>query len=151
MHKILLRELIAPNIHLFKIEAAAVANKAKAGQFAIVRGDEKGERIPLTLADWDKNEGSVTIIFMEVGTETAILATKQAGEYIVDFVGPLGLPSHIENFGTVICVGGGIGIAPIAPIAAALKEAGNKVISIIGARNKDLLFWEARLRSISDQ
>jgi len=88
---------------------------------------------------------------MEVGTETSILATKQAGDYIADFVGPLGLPSHIENFGTVICVGGGIGIAPIAPVAAALKEAGNKVISIIGARSKDLLFWEDRLRSISDQ
>ena len=88
---------------------------------------------------------------MEVGTETSILATMQAGDYIADFVGPLGLPGHIENFGTVVCIGGGIGIAPIAPVAAALKEAGNKVISIIGARSKDLLFWEDRLRSISDQ
>ena len=151
MYKILLREDLVPGIHLFKMAAPAVAQKAQAGQFVVVRIDEKGERIPLTIADWDEGEGSVTIVFMEVGTTTARLALLKAGDSIADFVGPLGLPTHIEKFGTVICVAGGVGAAPIAPIARALKRAGNKIISILGARSKDLLFWEDRLRSVSDQ
>jgi len=151
LYKILLREDLVPGIHLFKMAAPAVAQKAQAGQFVVVRIDEKGERIPLTIADWDEGEGSVTIVFMEVGTTTARLALLKAGDSIADFVGPLGLPTHIEKFGTVICVAGGVGAAPIAPIARALKRAGNKIISILGARSKDLLFWEDRLRSVSDQ
>ncbi len=151
MYKILLKEDLVPCIHLFKIAAPAVAKKAKAGQFVVVRIDEKGERIPLTIADWDEGEGSVTIVFMEVGTTTAKLALLEAGDAIADFVGPLGLPAHIEKFGTVVCVAGGVGAAPIAPIARALKKAGNKIISILGARSKDLLFWEDKLRSVSDQ
>jgi len=140
-----------PGIHLFKVTAPAVAKKAQPGQFVVVRIDEKGERIPLTIADWDEGEGSVTIVFMEVGTTTARLALLEAGDAIADFVGPLGLPAHIEKFGTVVCVAGGVGVAPIAPIARALKSAGNRIISILGARSQDLLFWEDKLRSVSDQ
>ena len=150
MYKILLREDLVPNNHLFKIEAPAVARKAQAGQFVIVRVDDNGERIPLTIADWDSKEGSVSIVFMEVGTTTRKLAKLKAGDSIADFTGPLGLPTHIEKYGTVICVGGGVGVAPIMPIARALKAAGNKIISIIGARNKDLLFWEDKVRRVSD-
>ena len=140
-----------PSIHLFKVAAPVVAKKAKPGQFVVVRVDEKGERIPLTIADWDESEGSLSIVFMEVGTTTARLALLEVGSSIADFVGPLGLPTHIEKFGTVVCVAGGVGAAPIAPIARALKNAGNKIISILGARSKNLLFWEDRLRSLSDQ
>lgn len=151
MYKILLKQDLVPQIHLFKMAAPAVAKKAQAGQFVVVRIDEKGERIPLTVAGWDKKEGSVTIVFMEVGATTARLASLKAGEAIADFVGPLGLPAEIEKFGTVLCVAGGVGAAPIAPIARELKKAGNKIISILGARSKDLLFWEDVLGSVSDQ
>jgi ferredoxin--NADP+ reductase len=147
----LLREDLVPGIHLFKIAAPRVAKKAQPGQFVVIRIDEKGERIPLTIADWDRGDGTMTIVFMEVGTTTARLAQLGAGDSIADFVGPLGLPTHIEKLGTVVCVAGGVGAAPIAPIARALKQAGNKVISILGARSKDLLFWEDKLRSASDQ
>ncbi len=151
MYKILLREDLVPNIHLFKIAAPNIAKKAQAGQFVIVRLDEKGERIPLTVANWNREEGSVTIIFMEVGTTTHRLALLKAGDSIANFVGPLGLPTHIEKFGIVVCVAGGFAVAPIMPIARGLKQAGNKVISIMGARSKDLLFWEDELRIVSDQ
>ena len=151
MYKILLKEDLVPNVHLYKIEAPAVAKKAQPGQFVIIRIDEQGERIPLTVADWDREEGSVTIIVMEVGTTTRRLARLGTGDYIFDFVGPLGLPTHIEKYGTVVCVAGGFAVAPIMPIARAMKQAGNKVISIMGARNKDLLFWENELRAVSDQ
>ena len=151
MYRIMLREDLVPGIHLFKVEAPAVARKAQAGQFVVVRVDEKGERIPLTVADWDREEGSITIVFMEVGATTRKLAQLKAGDYIANFAGPLGLPTHIDNFGTVVCVGGGFAVAPIVPIARSMKEAGNKVLSIMGARNKDLLFWEDRLRAVSDE
>ena len=148
---ILQKEDLAPNIHLFKLDAPVIASKVQAGQFAIIRMGEKGERIPLTFADWDKDEGSITIIFMKVGTSTHKLALMQPADCITNVAGPLGLPTSIKKYGTVLCVGGGIGIAPIMPIARALKAAGNKVISIIGARGKELLFWEDRLRDISDE
>ena len=151
MYKILLRKDLAPKIHLFKIAAPAVAKKARPGQFVVIRIDEIGERIPLTVADWDREEGSVSIIFMEVGTATHRLALLGTGDYIANFIGPLGRPTHIEKFGTVVCVAGGFAVAPIMPIARALKQAGNRVISIMGARNKELLFWEDELRSVSDQ
>ncbi len=151
MYKILVREELVPGIHLFKMEAPAVAAKAQAGQFVVVRIDEKGERIPLTIADWDKDEGTVTIVFMEVGATTARLALLKQGDAIADFVGPLGVPAEIENYGTVVCVAGGVGAAPVAPVARALKNAGNKIITILGARSKDLLFWEDVLGSTSDQ
>jgi NAD(P)H-flavin reductase len=151
LYKILFREDLVPSIHLFRVAAPAVAKKAQPGQFVVVRIDEKGERIPLTIADWDREEGSLTLVFMEVGTTTARLAQLQAGDAIADLVGPLGLPTHIEKFGTVVCVAGGVGAAPISPIGRELKKAGNKIISILGARSKELLFWEDRLRSFSDQ
>ena len=151
MYKILLRQDLVPNIHLFKIAAPAVAKKAQAGQFVIIRLDERGERIPLTIADWDEKEGSVTIVFMEVGTTTRRLALLKSGDSITDFVGPLGLPTHIEKFGTVVCVAGGFAVATTMPIARGMRKKGNKVISIMGARNKDLIFWENELGSVSDQ
>jgi len=151
LYKILLREDLVPGIHLFKIEAPAVAQKAQAGQFVVVRIDERGERIPLTIADWDKNEGTVTIVFMEVGATTARLALLKEGDAIADFVGPLGVPAEIENYGTVVCVAGGVGTAVVAPIARALKNAGNRIFTILGTRSKDLLFWEDVLKSVSDR
>lgn len=151
MFKIIDRQDLAPNVHLFKVEAPEVAKKAQPGQFVIVRIDEKGERIPLTFADWDTKAGTVTIVFAEAGATTCRLASLKAGDCIENFVGPLGIPTHIEKYGTVICVGGGIGVAPITPIARGLKQAGNKVISIMGARNKDLLFWENNLRASSEE
>ncbi len=140
-----------PHIYLFKVEAPAVARKAQAGQFVVIRIDEKGERIPLTIADWDEAEGSITIVFMEVGTTTHRLALLEAGDFMADFIGPLGLPTHIDKFGTVVCVAGGFAVATIMPIARAMHRAGNKVISIMGARNKGLIFWENELRNVSHQ
>jgi len=151
LYKILFKQDLVPNIHLFKISAPTVARKAQAGQFVVIRIDEKGERIPLTIADWDKDEGSITIVFMEVGTTTHRLALLGTGDFIADFIGPLGLPTHIDKFGTVVCVAGGFAVATIMPIARAMREKGNRVISIMGARNKDLLFWENELRRVSDE
>jgi ferredoxin--NADP+ reductase len=151
VYKILDRQDLASFVHLFKIDAPEVAKKAQPGQFVVIRIDEKGERIPLTFADWDAKAGTVTIVFQEVGATTCRLARLNAGDSIENFVGPLGIPTHIEKYGTVICVGGGIGVAPITPIARGLKEAGNKVISIMGARNKGLLFWEDKLRQSSSE
>jgi NAD(P)H-flavin reductase len=151
MYKILERKDMVPIIHLFKIQAPRVAQKAQPGQFVMLRIDEKGERIPVTVAGWDAKEGSVTIVFQEVGTTTRRLAKLKAGDFIQDFVGPLGIPTHIDNYGTVVCVAGGFAVAVIRPIAEALKKKGNRVISILGARNKDLLFWEDELRSVSDE
>jgi len=151
MFRIISRETLGAKIHLFKIEAPAVARKAQPGQFVVVRVDERGERIPLTIADWNEKEGSVSMVFMEVGATTFRLAQLKAGESVADFVGPLGVPSDIEKFGTVVCVAGGVGVAVITPIAKALKEKGNNIISILGARSKDLLFWEDKLRNASHQ
>lgn len=136
---------------LFDVEAPRIARKAKAGQFFILRIDEQGERIPLTLADWDAERGTITMIFQVVGVSTAKLGELQEGDVLLDCVGPLGLPSEIDPYGTVVCVGGGIGVAPIYPVARAHKEAGNRVISIMGARTRELLFWESKLGSVSDE
>ena len=149
--QVLERQDLAPKIHLLRIAAPAIARKAKAGQFVIIRVDERGERIPLTIADWSQDNGDITIVFMEVGASTMMLATVDAGDCVKDVVGPLGVPSHIENFGSVVCVAGGVGVAPLVPIARALKEAGNRVTSIIGARSHNLLFWEEQLGSFSDR
>jgi len=135
----------------FKIAAPKVAGKAQAGQFVVIRVDDVGERIPLTLADWDSDEGSVTLVVMAVGTTTYKMAQLNAGDSIANFVGPLGVPTHIDNYGTVVCVAGGVGIAPIRPIAQAMKAAGNRVITIMGARSREMLFWEERLLQVSDQ
>lgn len=151
MYKILHKEVLAPEIKLMHILAPEIAKKAEAGQFIILRIDEMGERVPLTMADWDEIEGTVTIIFQEVGYSTKKLGMMEEGESLLDFVGPLGLPSEIENYGKVVCVGGGVGVAPLYPVARALKNAGNEVISIIGARSKDYLILEEKMKSISDQ
>ncbi len=151
MYKIVEKQELVPNMHLIQVEAPAVAKKAQPGQFVIVTIDEKGERIPLTIADWDREGGSITMVFMEVGTSTQRLATFQAGDSIYSLVGPLGIPTHIDTFGTVLCVGGCYGIAAMMPIARAMKEAGNTVISVIEARSRYLLFWEEELKEVSDQ
>jgi len=151
VYKILLKQDLVPHVHLFKIDAPRVAQKAQPGQFIVLRIDEEGERIPVTVADWDREEGSVTVVVMEVGTTTHRLGKLNTGDTITDFVGPLGVPTHIDNYGTVVCVAGGFAIAVIRPIARALKAVGNRVISIMGARSKDLLFWEEELRRDSSE
>lgn len=149
--RVLERQDLAPRIHLLRIAAPAIARKAKAGQFVIIRVDERGERIPLTIADWDQDNGDITVVLMEIGASTMMMATVGAGDCVKDVVGPLGVPSDIDNFGSVVCVAGGVGVAPVVPIARALKQAGNKVTSIIGARSQNLVFWEERLGSFSDR
>ena len=151
MYKILKKQVLSDVTKLMEIEAPHVARKARAGQFVIVRIDEYGERIPLTVADYDREAGTITIIFQEVGKSTIQLGKMEPGEGLSSFAGPLGHPTEVENYGTIVCVGGGVGIAPIYPIARALKEAGNRVFSIIGARTKDLLFWEDKMRAVSDE
>jgi len=151
MYKIINQQKIGENMGLLEVEAPQIAKKAKAGQFVIVRIAEKGERIPLTIADYDLEKGTVTLIFQEVGRTTKRMGLLKTGDYILDLVGPLGEPTEIENYGTVVCIGGGVGIAPIYPIARALKAAGNKVISIIGARCQNLLFWEDKMQAVSDE
>lgn len=147
MYRIIKKEVLAPTLSLIEIQAPLVAGKAKAGQFIILRVEEGGERIPLTIADFDREKGTITCVFQEVGKTTKQLGTLEEGDGIEDFVGPLGLPTHIKDYGSVVCVGGGVGVAPIYPIARAMKEAGNEVIGIIGARNKEILFWEDRMRA----
>jgi ferredoxin--NADP+ reductase len=135
---------------LFEIEAHDIARKAKAGNFFVLRINEQGERIPLTIADFNKENGTITAVFQKMGKTTHQLAELGEGDSIHDVIGPLGMHSHIENFGKVICVGGGVGIAPVYPIARALKEAGNTVLSVIGARTQNLIFWEEKMREVSD-
>ena len=151
MYKILQKQVLSDVTKLMVVEAPQIARKAKAGQFVIVITHERGERIPLTIADYDREAGTITMIFQEVGKSTMEMGLLQVGDGFKTIVGPLGHPTEIENFGTVICVGGGVGIAPVYPIARALREAGNIVISIIGARTKELLLWEDKMRAVSDE
>ena len=151
MFRILKSKRLAPSVQLLEIEAPLIAQKVKAGQFVVVRLGETSERIPLTVADWNAEKGSVTIIFQEVGKSTAELGQLGKGSAIQDVIGPLGRPSEIALYGTVICIGGGIGIAPIYPIARALKMEGNRVVSILGARKKDLLILEGEMRALSEK
>ncbi len=151
MYKILQKQVLSDVTKLMVVEAPQIARKAKAGQFVIVITHERGERIPLTIADYDREAGTITMIFQEVGKSTMEMGLLQVGDGFKTIVGPLGHPTEIENFGTVICVGGGVGIAPVYPIARALREAGNQVISIIGARTKELLLWEDKMRAVSDE
>lgn len=152
MSKILYKKKLSGDVFLMRLHAPLIAEERQAGQFIILQVDEDfGERIPLTIADADTNEGSITIIFQVVGKSTTQLSLMNEGDEIPTLVGPLGKPTHIENFGTVVCVGGGIGVAPLHPIAQALKKAGNKVITIIGARNKDLIILEEEMKKIADE
>lgn len=151
MAKILKKERLSENTVKMVLEAPLIAEKRKAGQFVVLRINEQGERIPLTIANADKDAGTITIIFMEVGKTTSFLGTLEEGDNIMDLAGPLGNPTHIEKFGTVVCVGGGVGIAPMYPITEALKNAGNRVITIIGAKTKELLIMEDEMKGVSDE
>ncbi len=152
MNKILFKKQLSKDVFMMRLEAPLIAEERLAGQFIILQvNNDYGERIPLTIADADKTEGSITIIFQVVGKTTLELSKFEVNDDIPTLVGPLGKPTHIKNYGTVVCVGGGIGIAPLHPIVQALKEAGNKIITIIGARTKDLIFWEDEMRAISDE
>ncbi|TAK32077.1 MAG: sulfide/dihydroorotate dehydrogenase-like FAD/NAD-binding protein [Chloroflexota bacterium] len=151
MYKIVKREDLAPNVHLFVIDAPAVAKKAQPGQFLIVRNSERGERIPLTIADFDRAAGTVSFAFMEVGKTTREMGLLKEGDSLATFVGPLGEATHIKKYGTVVCVGGGFGTATVSPIARAMKEAGNHVITIMGFRSQSLMFWEDKLRDFSSE
>jgi len=142
---------IGPMNWKMRIETLKLVSKAKAGQFVIIRVNEPGERVPMSIAGLDREKGVLTIVYQVVGKTSALMTTVPAGTEIADCVGPLGVPSHVENWGTACLVGGGIGIAPIYPIAQAYKEAGNKLITIIGARSKDILFYEEEHKAIADE
>ena len=146
-YKILSKREICPNQYELVIEAPYVVRNAKAGQFIIFRAEENGERVPLTIADVNKETGALTIVFMAVGYSTKKLAEFEEGDEIPDIVGPLGKPTDIKKYGTVVCLAGGYGAAPCYLIAKAFKEAGNKVYMIMGARNKDLIFWADKMKS----
>lgn len=151
MYRIVTKQILGPVTKLYVIEAPEVARKAQPGQFIILRVSDKGERIPLTIADYDRSAGTITIVVQEIGKSTRELGRMNAGDELASFTGPLGRPTEIENYGTVVLVGGGLGIAPIYPICRSLRAAGNHVIGIIGARTKDLLFWEDEMRSVTDE
>ncbi|MDD5540405.1 MAG: sulfide/dihydroorotate dehydrogenase-like FAD/NAD-binding protein [Candidatus Marinimicrobia bacterium] len=151
MNLILQAEFIAPDIKKFVIAAPLIARKAKPGQFVILRVWEKGERIPITIVNGDPENGTVTLIIQGLGKTTRQMNMLNSGDYVHDLVGPLGQATHIENFGLAVCVSGGVGTAEALPIARALKEAGNTVIAIIGAREKALVICEAEMRTICDE
>lgn len=151
MNKIVEARFLAPDVKLFRIEAPKIAEKRKAGQFIILRIHEEGERIPLTIADSNTSDGTITIIVQGVGKTTKHLNTLESGDYLRDVVGPLGKPSEIENFGVAVSIGGGVGTAIAYPTAKALKEAGNRVISIIGGRTKEFVILEDEMRAVSDE
>jgi ferredoxin--NADP+ reductase len=152
MFEILQREVMAQgSVVRNEISAPRIASKAQPGQFVILRANEKGERIPLTMADTNKKRGTITIIYQVVGKSTAMFGDMAVGEKFQDIIGPLGKPTEIENVGTVVCVGGGTGVAVMYPITKAMKEAGNRVVSIIGSRTKDLLILEDDMKAASDE
>jgi 2-polyprenylphenol hydroxylase and related flavodoxin oxidoreductases len=151
MNKIVDKEYFSENVVKFEIEAPLIAKSRKAGHFVIVRVGEKGERIPLTIAASDTTKGTITIVIQAVGASSKKICDLNIGDYITDVVGPLGQATHIENYGTVICAGGGVGIAPMLPIIEAMKKAGNKVISVLAARTKDLVILEEQVAEYSDE
>lgn len=150
-YRILSKKELCPNQFELVIDAPYVVKNAKAGQFVILRVEENGERIPLTIADINKESGALTIVFMAVGYTTKKLALLNQGDDILDLAGPLGQPTHIKNYGTVVCLAGGYGAAPCYLIAKAFKEAGNKVYMIMGARNKDLVFWKDKMKGACNE
>jgi ferredoxin--NADP+ reductase len=151
MYRVVKKRVLAPSIALLDVDAPSVAAKVEPGQFVIVRVDEMSERIPLTVMDFDRKKGTITIVVQDVGYSSAIITRMNEGDEFQDFVGPLGVASEIEKYGTVVCIGGGLGIAPIYPIARGLKEAGNHVISVLGSRSADLLILEEEMRSVSNE
>ena len=151
MNKIIAKRQFSEKVFLFEVEAPLIAKSRKAGNFVILRIGKNGERMPLTIADADTDKGTITIVVQEVGLSSTKLCQLNEGDYITDVVGPLGNPTHIENFGTVICAGGGVGVAPMLPIIKALKQAGNRVLSVLAGRNKDLIILEEEVRKYSDE
>ncbi|WP_372792719.1 sulfide/dihydroorotate dehydrogenase-like FAD/NAD-binding protein [Lutibacter sp.] len=151
MFRIIDKEFLSENVARLVIEAPYIAKSRKAGNFIILRIDENGERIPLTISDADIEKGTITLIVQRVGVSSHKLCTMNAGDSILDVVGPLGEATHISNIGTVLCAGGGVGVAPLFPIVQAMKLAGNRVITVIAARNKDLIILEDKMREYSDE
>ena len=152
MFKILNKKVLHENILQFTLEAPLIARKAEPGKFVVLRVNEYGERVPLTIADFDREKGTIDIIFMVIGASTTVLASLNAGDSILDLVGPLGKKTDIRpDMGTVVCIGGGIGVAPIYPIARKMKQVGNHVITIMGAKNKDILILKDEMEKISDE
>jgi ferredoxin--NADP+ reductase len=151
-HAIVEKRKLSDDVFLMRVKAPLIAEKHSPGQFVVLQlNTDFGERIPLTIADASKDEGTVTLIFQVVGKTTHNLADLNEGDVIENLVGPLGTPTHIENFGTVVCVGGGIGVAPLHPIVRGMKDAGNRVIVIMGARNKELLILEKEMTEMADE
>ncbi|MCP4216197.1 MAG: sulfide/dihydroorotate dehydrogenase-like FAD/NAD-binding protein [bacterium] len=151
MYKIIGKEVLSENVVKLVIENKAIAKSRKAGQFVIVKIGEEGERIPLTIADSDREAGTITLVIQRVGATSGKLCDLQTGDTVTDLVGPLGKATHVENVGTIIAAGGGVGIAPLYPIAKAFKEAGNKLIVVLAARNKDLIILEDEMRAFADE
>lgn len=151
MNKIISKAYFSTNVVKFEVEAPLIAKSRKAGHFVMVKVGEKGERIPLTIADADVQKGTITLVVQKMGVSSTKLCALNEGDFITDMVGPLGKATHIENFGTVVCACGGVGTAPMLPIVAALKVAGNRVITIIAARTKDLIILEEQMKVNSDE
>ena len=151
MYKIIKKVQFSEKVFRLDVEAPLIAKARKAGHFVIIRVGEKGERVPLTIAGSDPEKGTITLVVQTVGASTNKLCALNEGDYITDVVGPLGKATHIENFGTVVCAGGGVGVAPMLPIIKAMKEAGNKVISVLAGRTKDLIILEEQVREYSDE
>ncbi len=151
MNKIIDKEHFSEHVVKLVVDAPMIARSRRAGHFVIVRAEEGGERIPLTIADADTDRGTITLIIQEVGVSTRKICALNPGEYLADVVGPLGQATHIENFGTVVCCGGGVGVAPLLPIIKALKMAGNKVISVLAARTADLIILKDQVEEFSDE
>ncbi len=151
MNKIINKEHFSEKVFKLEIEAPLIAKSRKAGHFVIVRVGEKGERMPLTIAGADVKKGTITLVVQEVGLSSTRLCELNEGDYITDVVGPLGQATHIENFGTVVCAGGGVGVAPMLPIVQALKAAGNRVITVLAGRTKELIILEKEMRESSDE
>ena len=151
MNKIVRKEQFSEKVFMFEVEAPLIARSRKAGHFVIVRVDEMGERLPLTIADADTSRGTITLVIQKVGLSSTKICDLEVGEYLLDIVGPLGNATHIENYGTVLCASGGVGTAPLLPIVKALKAAGNKVISVLAGRTKELIILEEEVRKSSDE
>ena len=151
MNKIISKQQYSEKVFCFDIEAPLIARSRRAGNFVIVRVDKNGERMPLTIADSDKVRGTIKLVVQKVGLSSTKLCNLNEGDFIADVVGPLGNPTHIENYGTVICAGGGVGVAPMLPIMRALKDAGNRVLAVIAGRNKELVILEDEVKASSDE
>lgn len=151
MNKILEKEHFSEKVVKLVVEAPMIAKARKPGHFVIVICDEHGERIPLTIADSDTGRGTITLVIQAIGESTKKICAKEPGEFLADVVGPLGQPTHIDNFGTVVCCGGGVGVAPLLPIIKAMKQAGNRVITVLAARTKELIILEDQVRPWSDE